>query len=169
MATELIITNPHGDMDTVARWRREIMDRQEASVAEIEAETASLDGTNYRSHKLNAFDAHAKALTDAGKKLADAIAQETGAAGILVQIAASAKAVKVATEAYQTRLRELKAENEPAAPSHTYFYAVTATDAQHVALQKQIAKVDEGFGCVAPQKDAEWRTAAKLFGIKEEK
>ena len=54
-------------------------------------------------------------------------------------------------------------------PGHTYFYAVTCTDKEHLKIQKEIAKHDAGFGCVVPQKDAEWRTAAKLFGIKEDK
>lgn len=56
--------------------------------------------------------------------------------------------------------------SKPKEATHTYFYAVTCTDKEHMKIQRDIAKVDSGFGCVMPQKDAEWRTAAKLFGIK---
>lgn len=62
-------------------------------------------------------------------------------------------------------LKEREDEEKPDEPKHTYFYAVTATDAEHVALQRAVKKVDAGFAVVSPQKDAEWRTAQRLFGV----
>ena len=61
-------------------------------------------------------------------------------------------------------LKEREDEEKPDEPKHTYFYAVTATDAEHAAIRKAIGKADPDFSWVAPQNDEQDRLAVRLFG-----
>lgn len=163
-----VVENPRNDQDKIAAIRRTLIDAQSAKVAEIEAATAGLTAENYKAEKKSKFDALEKDISGAGRALVDAVLHECGADAVTVQLAAYQTAVRSANKAFKAKWDEVNAASVPPAPKHTYFYAVTATDAQHVKLQKEIAGVDGGFGCVMPQKDAEWRTAAELFGIGKE-
>ena len=60
-------------------------------------------------------------------------------------------------------LKEREKAFSPRPPRHTYIYAVTATDAEHTALQRAMRKADERFGVCIPQNDTQWKAAERLF------
>lgn len=117
-----------------------------------------------------AIEADDKALRDYEADLRDALLDLSGFKAFVVQAKGSGARIDPLSVrgGFAAMIKDLKAREDadkPAAPTHTYFYAVTATDAVHAALQRAIRKSDPGFAVVSPQKDAEWKTAAKLFGL----
>lgn len=60
-------------------------------------------------------------------------------------------------------LKEREDADKPDAPKHTYFYAITATDAEHAAIRRAIGKADPNFAWVAPQTDEQDKLAIRLF------
>jgi len=60
-------------------------------------------------------------------------------------------------------LKTVEDAAKPDEPKHTYFYAVTATDAEHATIRKVIGKADPDFSWVAPQNDEQDRLAVRLF------
>ena len=168
MTTDLTtIKPPNGDQNAIAKTRRLIADARIAKVAEIEAATDALTAENYAAEKKGKF----KGEKDAAKAAADAFLKKvlaaSGADAVTIELAAYQTAISKANNAYEERWDAIKAANAEKMPTHTYFLAITATDEDHAKIRKAIEKTDAAVEVVMPQKDAEWRTAAKLFGIKE--
>lgn len=117
-----------------------------------------------------AVEADDKVLRDFDGDLRDALLDLSGFKAFTVQVKGTGARIDPLSVrgGFAEMVKALKAVEDaakPPAPSHTYFYAVTATDAEHAALQRAIKKADPGYAMVSPQRDAEWKTAAKLFGI----
>jgi len=114
--------------------------------------------------RLKKMDGELKAIIE--RVEADAL-KYAKADALLFQLKATRKNLKAVYDESWAKFVELRDADKPEEPTHTYFYAVTCPDTTHVGIQKAIAKVGAKFDVVSPQKDAEWRTAAKLFNVKE--
>ena len=117
-----------------------------------------------------AVEADDKALRDFDGGLRDALLDLSGFKAFAVQSKGTGARIDPLSVrgGFAEMVKALKAVEDaarPPAPTHTYFYAVTATDAEHAALQRAIKKADPGYMMVSPQLDADWKKAAKLFGI----
>jgi hypothetical protein len=145
--------------------RARLAERREQLAALGEIADAPLDAVKKLRRDIEADD---KALKDFDAKFKDALLDLSGFKAFAVQVRGTGKAidplsVRGAFAQMAATLKEREDAAKPALPRHTYFYAVTATDAEHASLQRAMRKVDEGFGVVSPQNDAEWKAAEKVF------
>ena len=115
-----------------------------------------------------AIETDDKALKDFDAKFKDALLDLSGFKAFAVQVRGTG--AKIDPDTVRGKFAEMiaalkKREDaaKPAAPRHTYIYAVTATDAEHTALQRAMRKADERFGVCIPQNDSEWKAAERLF------
>lgn len=156
------------DADALVKSARARLAERRAQFAALgEIGDAPLDAVKELRKAVEADD---KALRDFDGDLKDTLLELSGFKGFAVQVKGTGARIDPLSVrgGFADIIKALKAREDadrPAAPKHTYFYAVTATDAEHAALQRAIRKVDAGFGLVSPQKDAEWARAAKLFGV----
>ena len=145
--------------------RARLQERREQFAALGEIADAPLDAVK----KLRwAIEADDKVLKDFDGKFKDALLDLSGFKAFVVQTRGTG--AKIDPDTVRGKFAEMiaalkKREDaaKPPMPKHTYFYAVTATDAEHASLQRVMRKVDEGFGVVSPQNDAEWKAAEKVF------
>jgi len=167
---ELIeIKNPDGNATVAQLAHNMVVERERELKAEFAAIAEKLTPESFGETKaewtrLKKMDGELKDIID--RVEADAL-KYAKADALLFQLRATRKNLKAVYDASWAKFVELRDADKPDEPTHTYFYAVTCTDAEHGAVQKAMAKVGAKFDVVSPQKDAEWRTAAKLFGVKE--
>jgi hypothetical protein len=145
--------------------RARLQERREQFAALGAMADAPLDAVKKLRRDIEADD---KALKDFDAKFKDALLDLSGFKAFAVQVRGTGKtidplSVRGAFAQMAATLKEREDAAKPALPRHTYFYAVTATDAEHASLQRAMRKVDEGFGVVSPQNDAEWKAAEKVF------
>ena len=115
-----------------------------------------------------AIETDAKNLLAAEKGVTDAVLDATGMKAVIVQWRGTGAKIDPMSDrgAFAEMVAALKKREDaakPSAPRHTYIYAVTATDAEHTALQRAMRKADEKFGVCIPQNDSEWKAAERLF------
>ena len=145
--------------------RARLQERREQFAALGDVATAPFDAVKKLRREIEADD---KALRDFETKFKDALIDLSGFRAFVVQVrGAGARideaAVRGGLAQMATTLKEREDAAKPALPRHTYFYAVTATDAEHASLQRAMRKADEHFGVVSPQSDKEWKAVEKVF------
>lgn len=145
--------------------RVRLQERREQFAALGDVSTAPFDAVKKLRRDIEADD---KALRDFETKFKDALIDLSGFRAFVVQVRGAG--ARIDEGAVRGRLAEMIAAlkgREDAAkaalPRHTYFYAVTATDADHAALQRAMRKADERFGVFIPQTDAEWNAIDRMF------
>ncbi len=115
-----------------------------------------------------AIEADGKSLLAAENGVRESALKLTGLEAIITQLRGNGSKIDPMSDrgAFAEMVAALKAREDaakPAAPKHTYIYAVLATDAEHMALQRAIRKVDEHFDLCIPQTDEETNLAKRLF------
>lgn len=146
--------------------RSRLAERREAFAA-LEAKGADAPLDEVRGLRA-AVEADDKRLIDFDRGLRDRLLDLSGMKGLAVQLRGTGTRIDPLSVrgGFAEIVKGLKAREDaatPPKPRHTYFYAVTATDAEHAALRRAIAKVDEGFLAFEPQTDADFRAAERLF------
>lgn len=158
----LTLVNPANNQELIAQMRTQLLEAQRTVVERIEAATADLNTENYAAHRLNAFKEEVGYFSDGGKAFAKTVMASCGADAVMAQIAASEAAVKAANKAYESRLRELKAANEPQAERFEYIAEFCMTEAAWTALTKKLMKDGVEFRA-RRVKDNESAKIGKLF------
>lgn len=145
-ANEIEVYVPNGVEDPrIAETRKLIQEYAAERVAAIEADAAAVDATNFKAHKLNAFDADKDALSDKAKAISALVAEKTGVAALLVQLKASENEIGAAIKARQAVIREVKAANTPAEPTHSYVVQMDVTDADFKKVVALLAKTGAAY------------------------
>ena len=145
--------------------RARLAERREQFAALGEIADAPLDAVKKLRREIEADD---KALKDFDAKFKDALLDLSGFKAFAVQVRGTGKtidplSVRGAFAQMTATLKEREDAAKPVLPRHTYFYAVTATDPEHTALQRAIRKADERYGVFIPQSDAEWDAIDRMF------
>ena len=145
--------------------RARLQERREQFAALGDVSTAPFDAVKKLRRDIEADD---KALKDFDAKFKDALLDLSGFKAFAVQVRGTGKtidplSVRGAFAQMAATLKEREDAAKPALPRHTYFYAVTATDPEHTALQRAIRKADERYGVFIPQSDAEWDAIDRMF------
>ena len=145
--------------------RARLQERREQFDALGEIGNAPLDAVKKLRREIEADD---KALKDFDAKFKDALLDLSGFKAFAVQVRGTGAkidplSVRGAFAQMAATLKEREDAAKPPMPKHTYFYAVTATDAEHASLQRAMRKADEHFGVVSPQSDKEWKAVEKVF------
>ena len=145
--------------------RARLQERREQFAALGDVSTAPFDAVKKLRREIEADD---KALRDFETKFKDALIDLSGFRAFVVQVrGAGARIDEAAVRGGLAQMVAALKGREDAAkaamPKHTYFYAVTATDPEHTALQRAIRKADERYGVFIPQTDAEWDAIDRMF------
>ena len=145
--------------------RARLAERREQFAALGDVSTAPFDAVKKLRRDIEADD---KALRDFETKFKDALIDLSGFRAFVVQVrGAGARIDEAAVRGGLAQMVAALKGREDAAkaamPRHTYFYAVTATDADHAAVQRAIRKADERYGVFVPQTDAEWDAIDRMF------
>ena len=145
--------------------RARLQERREQFAALGDVSTAPFDAVKKLRRDIEADD---KALRDFETKFKDALIDLSGFRAFVVQVrGAGARIDEAAVRGGLAQMVAALKGREDAAkaamPKHTYFYAVTATDPEHTALQRAIRKADERYGVFIPQSDAEWDAIDRMF------
>ena len=154
------------DVDAmIASARSRLMERRAAFDALGELREAPLDAVRELRKAVEADDA---ALRKFDGDMRDALLAISGFKAFAVQTRGSGRkidplSVRGGFAGIVDALKTVEDAAKPDEPKHTYFYAVTATDAEHAAIRKAIGKADPDFSWVAPQNDEQDRLAVRLF------
>ena len=145
--------------------RARLQERREQFAAINANADAPLDAVKKLRREIEADD---KALRDFETKFKDALIDLSGFRAFVVQVrGAGARIDEAAVRGGLAQMVAALKGREDAAkaamPKHTYFYAVTATDPEHTALQRAMRKADERYGVFIPQSDAEWDAIDRMF------
>ena len=145
--------------------RARLQERREQFAAINAMADAPLDAVKKLRREIEADD---KALRDFETKFKDALIDLSGFRAFVVQVrGAGARIDEAAVRGGLAQMVAALKGREDAAkaamPKHTYFYAVTATDPEHTALQRAMRKADERYGVFIPQSDAEWDAIDRMF------
>lgn len=155
------------DVDAmIASARSRLMERRAAFDALGELWKAPLDAVRELRKAVEADDA---ALRKFDADMKEALLDISGFKAFAVQTRGSGRkidplSVRGGFAGIVDALKMVEDAAKPDEPKHTYFYAVTATDAEHAAIRRAIGKADPGFSWVAPQNDEQDRLAVRLFG-----
>ena len=149
----------------ISSARARLQERREQFAALGDVSTAPFDAVKKLRREIEADD---KALRDFETKFKDALIDLSGFRAFVVQVrGAGARIDEAAVRGGLAQMVAALKGREDAAkaamPKHTYFYAVTATDPEHTALQRAIRKADERYGVFIPQSDAEWDAIDRMF------
>lgn len=160
---ELIITMPNGIEDpAIATMRKAIADYAAERIAAVNADAATVDESTWKAHRLNAFDADAKKLSEAAKRLSAEVAEKTGAGAVLIQLKASENEIKAAIEERNAVIRGLRDANEVVTRSD-FALQLCASDKELGAVIKTLDKLGVQYRWVKLDRDADKRAAEKLF------
>ena len=145
--------------------RARLQERREQFAAINANADAPLDAVKKLRRDIEADD---KALKDFDAKFKDALLDLSGFKAFAVQVRGTSAKIDPGTVRGKfaemvAALKKREDAAKPPMPKHTYFYAVTATDAEHTALQRAMRKADERFGVCIPQNDTQWKAAERLF------
>ena len=145
--------------------RARLQERREQFAALGEVENAPLDAVKKLRRDIEADD---KALKDFDAKFKDALLDLSGFKAFAVQVRGTGAkidplSVRGAFAQMAATLKEREDAAKPALPRHTYFYAITATDPEHAALQRAMRRTTDEVTVYSPQTEEEWQVVDRLF------
>ena len=145
--------------------RARLQERREQFAALGDVSTAPFDAVKKLRREIEADD---KALKDFDAKFKDALLDLSGFKAFAVQVRGTGAkidpmSVRGAFAQMAATLKEREDAAKAAMPKHTYFYAVTATDAEHAALQRAMRKTTDEVTVYSPQTEEEWQVIDRIF------
>ena len=153
----------------IGSTRSRLKERREQFAAITANAAAPIEAVKKLRRDIEADD---KALKDFDANFKEALLSLSGFKAFVVQTRGAGKSidptsVRGAFAEMVAALKEREDAAKPPMPTHTYFYAVTATDAGHARIARAISKEDEGFGIRRPQSEREFKQLEKIFASAE--